>query len=72
MLFQESGNFKFAVKIMDDFIAAEARNATDDLRKASALIWNCLSVSGIYPGRRKPWPSSKSTASPSALAKQSR
>ena len=54
MLFQESGNFKFAGKHYADFFSAEARNATDDLRKASALIWNCPPVSGIYPGRRKP------------------
>ncbi len=61
MLFQESVKFKFAAKIMRRFLAAEARNVTDNLRKAPALIWTSLAVSGIYRGRRRPWPLSKST-----------
>ena len=52
---------------MRRFLSRPKRATPRTIAKASALIWNCPSVSGIYPGRRKPWPSSKSIASASAL-----
>jgi hypothetical protein len=51
MLFQELAKFKLASKITPVFSATE-QPITDDCGN-SPFCWNCLAVSGIYPGQEE-------------------
>jgi hypothetical protein len=52
MLFQEFAEFKLASKITPVFSATE-QPITDDCGNSPPFSWNCLAVSGIYPGQEE-------------------